>query len=71
MREKMDSCLLKYDKGIYPEPLEEIEFAQNLMKERFKKQMERKGLSDKSSDEEILEYWKSYLTPTPHGKDRK
>ena len=65
LRSLMDSVLLKYDKGIYPETEEEIEFAEKLMKDRFKKQMENKGLSKKSTDEEILEYWKSYLTPTP------
>ncbi len=65
LRSLMDSVLLKYEKGIYPETEEEIEFAEKLMKDRFKKQMENKGLSEKSTDEEILEYWKSYLTPTP------
>ncbi len=65
LRSLMDSALLKYDKGIYPETDEEIEFAEKLMKDRFKKRMENKGLSEKSTDEEILEYWKSYLIPTP------
>ncbi len=68
--EVMDSFLLKYDLGIYPEPDEEIEYAQDLMKERFKAQMGKKGLSEKSTDKEILEYWVEYLTPTQKIKDK-
>ena len=70
LREVMDSFLLKYDLGIYPEPDEEIEYAQDLMKERFKAQMGKKGLSEKSTDKEILEYWVEYLTPTQKIKDK-
>ena len=65
MRAIMDSVLHQFDKGIYPESREEIEFAQELMKKRFKKQMRRKGLSENSSDEEILKYWEKYLSSTP------
>lgn len=70
LREVMDSFLLKHDRGVYPEPYEELEYAQDLMKERFKAQMEKKGLSDKSTDEEILKYWEQYLTPTQKIKDK-
>ena len=62
MRAMMDSVHQKFDMGIYPESKEEIEFAKNLMKNRFKKQMRKKGLSELSSDEEILKYWEKYLS---------
>jgi hypothetical protein len=65
----MNYSLLEYDKGVYPESTEEIEFARNLMKERYKIQMEKKGLKVNSSDKEILQYWEKYLTPTQKRKD--
>ncbi|MDX2442971.1 MAG: sulfatase [Bacteroidales bacterium] len=71
LREVMDYCLLEYDKGVYPESTEEIEYARNLMTDRYKIQMERKGLTENSSDEDILNYWEEYLTPTQKRKDSK
>lgn len=70
MRAIMDSVLQKFDMGSYPESSEEIEFAQDLMNNRFKKQMRKKGLSEQSSDEEILKYWEEYLSPTPVEKEK-
>ncbi|MCD6565309.1 MAG: sulfatase [Bacteroidales bacterium] len=63
-RKLMDSLLLKYDKGIYPEDEEEILYAKELMEQRYKKGMKRMGLNLQPMDEEILEYWKKQLTPT-------
>ena len=65
----MDSVLLKYDKGTYPENEEEILYAKELMEKRYNTMMKRRGLSIQSSDEEILKYWKKRLTPTGKKKD--
>ena len=68
-RQLMDSVLLKYDKGTYPEDEEEILYAKELMENRYKTAMKRMGLSPQSTDEEILKYWKKQLTPTGNKED--
>jgi len=61
MQINLDDHISKYDLALYPEFPEETSFADSLMKERFIKQMEKKGLKTTSSDEEILEYWERSL----------
>jgi len=63
-RALMDSVLLRYDKGTYPEEEEEILYAKELMENRYNTIMKRRGLSLQPSDEEILKYWEKQLTPT-------
>ena len=60
----LNEWLAVADKGQYPEDPAEIVYAEQLMKDLFRKQMEQKGLSANSTDEEILEYWERTLTPT-------
>lgn len=60
----LDTWLKEVDRGQYPEDPKEIRYAEELMKELFKKQMEAKGLSPDITDEEFLKYWEQYLTPT-------
>ena len=60
-RSAMDSCLLEYDYGIYPEDPSEIYFADSLMKKRYAQWMESIGLSWDSSNESFLEFWEEYL----------
>ena len=64
MQNVLDQYLKEYDKNVYPERVDEINYATELMKNRFRKNMQKIGLSAESSDEEILEYWKNYLKPT-------
>lgn len=60
----LDDWLEEADHGQYPEDPKEIRHAEKLMDRIFKKQMQAKGLSPDISDEEFLEYWEEYLTPT-------
>ncbi len=60
----MDTFLRTCDLACYPESGEEIEYASQLMKERFKARMKEKGLSAESTNEEILAYWRKVLVPT-------
>ena len=60
----LNQHLTEFDKALYPEHGDEINYATELMKKRFNNNMERKGLSIESTDEEILEYWEKYLDPT-------
>ncbi|MDA0193558.1 MAG: sulfatase [Bacteroidetes bacterium] len=64
MRSIMEAWLQEVDKGTYPEDPAEIKFAEELMESRFREQMEAKGLTPDVSDEEFLQYWEEYLTPT-------
>ncbi len=68
-RALMDSVLLRYDKGTYPEDEEEILYAKELMENRYKNIMEIRGLSPQPSDDDILKYWENQLTPTGKKKD--
>ena len=65
----MDSVLLKYDKGVYPEDEEEILYARRLMENRYRTGMKKMGLSPQPSDEEILKYWEKQLIPTGKKED--
>lgn len=58
---QMDDWLTRYDKGKYPEDPDAIKAAEDLMKERFKKNMEGIGLSPDIEDEEFLIYWENEL----------
>ena len=60
----LDAWLQAADKGRYPEDPKEIRHAEQLMEGLFKKEMEAKGLRADVSDEEFLEYWERFLTPT-------
>jgi arylsulfatase A-like enzyme len=60
MRAILDDWLKDADKGIYPEPPEELEYAKQLMEGVFKDQMEKKGLSPDASNEQILDRWNEY-----------
>jgi uncharacterized sulfatase len=64
MRVQLDQWLEIADKAQYPEDSTEIEYAEQLMKGVFKDRMEEKGLSETSTNEEILEFWTHYLVPT-------
>lgn len=64
MQNNLEDYIKKYDLALYPEFIEEITYATGLMKNRFRKQMEKKGLTAESTDEEILKYWEKYLVPT-------
>ena len=63
-RALMDTVLLRYDKGTYPEDEEEILYAKELMENRYNTIMKRRGMPLQPSDEEILKYWEKQLTPT-------
>ena len=67
LRKIMDATLAKYDLGICPESPKEIEYSVNLAKKRYKKIMERRGLGDHPTDEQILKWWEKQLTPTHKG----
>jgi arylsulfatase A-like enzyme len=60
----LNDWLAEADKGQYPEDPAEIAYARELMRENYRMGMERIGLSEASSDEEILTYWEKVLTPT-------
>jgi arylsulfatase A-like enzyme len=64
MRDMLDEWMVKYDKGEYPENPEEIAYWEKAMKENFKERMANRGLSPDIPDEEFLDYWNRYLTPT-------
>jgi uncharacterized sulfatase len=64
MHTQLNQWLSIADKGQYPEDSTEIEYAEQLMKGVFKDRMEERGLSETSSNEEILEFWTNYLVPT-------
>lgn len=61
LRGQMDTWLTTADKGTYPEDPEEVTYAQDLMKAKFKTEMEKKGLDPGISDEEYLRYWEKKL----------
>lgn len=65
MRLILDSWLIEADKGTYPEDPEEIVYWDSVMKERFKRNMARRGLTPEISDEEFLDFWIQYVKPTP------
>ncbi len=60
-RSVMEHWLNEADFGVYPEPETEISFAEDLMKENFKNEMEKKGLNATVSDSELLAYWEKFL----------
>jgi arylsulfatase A-like enzyme len=64
LRAQLDNWLTVADKGPYPENPEEVSYAVELMKGKFKDAMEKKGLSPTISDEEYLQYWEKQLVPT-------
>ncbi len=61
MRQVLDDWLTEADKGTYPEDPKEIEYAEQLMKERFAQQMENRGLPVDVSNEVLLEWWKNRM----------
>lgn len=64
LRIVLNDWLAEADQGQYPEDSSEIIYAQQLMENLFKEQMEKKGLSLDISDEDFLKYWEKELTPT-------
>lgn len=60
-RNIMDRWIDEADRGVYPESEAEISFAEELMKDNFKKEMEKKGLKTTVSDLEFLAYWEKAL----------
>ncbi len=58
LRELMDSILLTYDKGIYPEDPKEIDFAKKMMAKRYKKLMKQRNLPENPTNKQIIDYWK-------------
>jgi len=61
MRTVLDDWLARADKGTYPEDPKEIEYAEQLMKDRFRQHMERRGLPADVSDEALLAWWKKEM----------
>lgn len=61
LRTQMDAWLATSDKGTYPEDAGEVSHAQELMKNKFKADMEKRGLDPAISDEEYLKYWEEKL----------
>ncbi|MDN5217415.1 sulfatase [Fulvivirgaceae bacterium BMA12] len=61
LRQHMDEWLVTYDLGKYPENPRAIQAAEELMKGRFKRNMESLGLNPAISDEEFLQYWEKTL----------
>ncbi|MEM7654989.1 MAG: sulfatase [Bacteroidota bacterium] len=57
MRQVLDEWLGQYDQGQYPEDASEIEFAEQLMEDRFAKNMQQYGLTSEATNAEILQYW--------------
>lgn len=64
LRKQLKKWLDNADKGTYPEAQKAIDYAQNLMKKRYAKRQQEKGLQPNPTDKEILKYWDAYLTPT-------
>ncbi len=64
MRDRLDAWLIKFDKGQYPEDTAEVVYWEKVMKENFEERMANRGLSTDISDEDFLDYWNRYLTPT-------
>ena len=62
LRTLMDTVLAKYDKGIYPEDVREIEYAEKLAAKRYKQLMKHRGLGENPTDEQILKWWEDYFT---------
>ena len=61
LRTQMDAWLITSDKGAYPEDAGEVNYAQELMGEKFKADMEKRGLDPLITDEEYLKYWEERL----------
>ena len=61
LRTELDTLLNEVDKGPYPEDSREITDAQQIMREQYKTNMERKGLDPDISDEDFLLYWEREL----------
>ena len=57
LRSLMDSVLLEYDKGTYPESQKEIDFAKEMMAKRYKKLMKQRGLPENPNNKEVIDYW--------------
>lgn len=49
----------QYDKGSYPEPKSETDYAVKIMQERWMNQMKKRGLSPNVTDEEYLKYFEN------------
>lgn len=64
LRGQMEAWLARADKGPYPESPAEVSYARELMKNKFKTEMEKKGLHPTISDEDFLRYWEQQLIPT-------
>jgi len=63
MRNRMDKWLAQYDLAVYPENAEEIEYAEQMMKEQYNLWMSQIGLSPDISDEDFLKWWYKKLLP--------
>ncbi|MCE6992625.1 sulfatase [Dyadobacter sp. CY323] len=61
LRGQMDQWLAQADKGTYPEDAEEVSYAQELMKTKFKTDMEKRGLDPETSNEDYLKYWEKRM----------
>jgi uncharacterized sulfatase len=57
LRKLMDSVLLAYDKGTYPEDPKEIDFAKQMMKKRYRKLMKQRNLPENPTNKQIIDYW--------------
>lgn len=65
----LDQWLTEADKGRYPEDSAEIAYAMQHMRTYFEQQMKKKGLSADATDEQMLRYWETVLTPTQPRRD--
>ncbi|TLX71635.1 sulfatase [Labilibacter sediminis] len=57
----LESHVAAYDKGVYPEDEKEIAYWSRFMHKMYIKRMNKYGLDEDCSDEELLDYWQKKL----------
>jgi len=57
MTNRLEKWVLEFDKGIYPEDPQEIDFASQLSQQRRKKILDNRGMSEDVTDLEMIAYW--------------
>lgn len=57
MRKSLDTWVMEFDKGVYPEDQKEIDFALKEAMSRKKQMLDNRGLNSIPTDKEMVEYW--------------
>lgn len=57
MRNSLDTWVMQFDRGVYPEDPKEIEFALKEAMKRKKQMLEKRNLSSWPTDTEMVDYW--------------